>query len=339
MISRDRVRVLVGSVLTLAIVVSLGVLWWDSRYPSLYSAADMGEMAYGGGPHMSEMDMSGHHGSMEMPGSVSVRDLDTPAGRRADVVVHLAVRQGTVRLADGHTVEGYTVNGTSPGPLIEATVGQLVEVHVRSVDVTDGVAIHWHGVDVPNAEDGVAGITQDAIKPGQDHTYRWVAPHAGTFWYHSHQLSHEQVAGGLLGGILIHPSRRDPTVQDVMAVAHLYGDEETVNGRGGFTPVVAPPGQRVRVRVVNTDNGPQAVWASTPYRLAATDGYDVNQPTPIAHESVVVPAGGRVDLEVQVPSDGTAVRVAYGDTGVVIGPRGARAPNPPQPEADLDLLH
>ena len=56
-----------------------------------------------------------------------------------------------------------------------------------------GIAIHWHGVDVPNAEDGVSGITQNAIKAGKDYTYRWVAPHAGTFWYHSHQVSHEQV--------------------------------------------------------------------------------------------------------------------------------------------------
>ena len=138
-----------------------------------------------------------------------MRQLDTPKDRKADVVVHLVVRQGTVKLADGDRVQGYTVNGTSPGPLIEATQGQLVEVHVHNQDVTDGIAIHWHGVDVPNAEDGVAGITQNAIKPGQDYTYRWVAKHAGTYWYHSHQVSHEQVAGGLLGGILIHPKVPD----------------------------------------------------------------------------------------------------------------------------------
>ncbi len=129
--------------------------------------------------------------------------------------------------------------------------------------MTDGIAIHWHGVDVPNAEDGVAGITQDAIKPGEDYTYRWVAPHAGTFWYHSHQVSHEQVAGGLLGGILIHPRHSDAgRARTSVAVAHLYDGKETVNGTAGFQPVEATPGQRVRVRVVNTDNGPQGLWAS-----------------------------------------------------------------------------
>ena len=68
-------------------------------------------------------------------------------------------------------------------------------MRLHNEDVEGGVALHWHGVDVPNAQDGVAGVTQDAVKPGEDYTYRWVAPHAGTYWYHSHQLSHEQVVG------------------------------------------------------------------------------------------------------------------------------------------------
>ncbi len=336
MITRDRVRVLVGVVLTLAIVVPLGVMWWKSRLPSSYSAMDMGVVDYGGGPHSSAHS----HGSMQRTGgAVSVRDLDTPKGRKADVVVHLVARQGTVKLADGRRVQGYTVNGTSPGPLIEATEGQLVEVHVRNADVTDGISIHWHGVDVPNAEDGVAGITQNAIKPGHDYTYRWVAEHAGTYWYHSHQVSHEQVRGGLLGGILIHPQVPEAGVRDVMAVVHLYDGRETVNGHGGNSAVVAAPGQRVRVRVVNTDNGPDDMWASAPYRLVATDGYDVNKPTEVSGRSVEIPAGGRVDLELTVPRDGSALRLTDGDAGMVIGPQDAKAPNPPPPANGLDLLH
>lgn len=327
MITRDRVRVLVGIVLTLAIVVPLGVMWWSSRLPSSYSAMSMGEMDYGGGSRQ----MAAH--------PVSVRQLDTPEDQKVDVVVDLTARQGTVMLADGRKVEGYTVNGTSPGPLIEATVGQLVEVHVHNANVTDGIAIHWHGVDVPNAEDGVAGITQDAFGPGEEHTYRWVAERAGSYWYHSHQVSHVQVEGGLLGGILIRPKAPEPDVQDVVALAHLYAGEETVNGRSGFSPVVARPGQRVRVRVVNTDIGPQPVWTSAPYELVATDGYDVTEPTEVRGKAVVVPAGGRVDLETTVPADGSGVRVSYGDTGLVIGPAGAEAPRPGQPSADLDLLH
>ena len=123
-------------------------------------------------------------------------------------------REGKVKLASGATVDGYTINGTSPGPTIEATVGQLVEVRLHNDDVKDGVALHWHGVDVPNAQDGVAGVTQDAVKPGDDYIYRWVAPDAGTYWYHSHQLSHEQVSGGLFGGIVITPTTLTPDAVD-----------------------------------------------------------------------------------------------------------------------------
>ena len=69
-------------------------------------------------------------------------------------------------LASGKTVEGYSLNDRSPGPLIEATVGQLVEVRLHNESVKGGVALHWHGVDVPNAQDGVAGVTQDAVERG-----------------------------------------------------------------------------------------------------------------------------------------------------------------------------
>ena len=62
-----------------------------------------------------------------------------------------------------------------------------------------GVALHWHGLDVPNAMDGVAGVTQDAVLVGGEYVYRFVAEQVGTYWYHSHQVSHEQVIGGLFG--------------------------------------------------------------------------------------------------------------------------------------------
>ncbi len=341
MISRDRVRVLVGLAITLAIVVPLGWMWWSSLLPSSYSVMDMGYDDYGGGPrptghhHMAGM---GSGGAEQVTGGVSVTSLDTPKGTRADVIVDLSVRQGTVHLASGRTVEGYTVNGISPGPTIEATVGQLVEVHVHNQNVRGGISLHWHGVDVPNAEDGVAGVTQNSIKAGKDQTYRWIAPHAGTFWYHSHQISHEQVAQGLLGAIVIQPRTTEPGVLDTLALMHLYGGEETVNGRSRDQLVVARQGQRVRVRAINTDNGPAPVWASGPYRLRAVDGYDINEPTEVTGLSVVMPAGGRADLEVTVPEDGSAVGVQLGDSRLVIGPEGSRAARVEQPEKRLDLL-
>ena len=131
---------------------------------------------------------------------ISIADLGVAADRRADVSVDLVVRQETFDLASGRSVDGYTVNGQSPGPTIEATEGDLVEVRLSNESVPGGVTLHWHGIDVPNPMDGVAGVTQDAVMEGESFTYRFVADQVGTYWYHSHQLSHEQVQGGLLGG-------------------------------------------------------------------------------------------------------------------------------------------
>ncbi len=83
-----------------------------------------------------------------------------------------------------------------------------MEVVLRNEDVDDGVTIHWHGVDVPNAEDGVAGVTQNAVLPGESYTYRFRAEQVGTFWYHTHQVSSKEVRRGLFGAFVIEPRER-----------------------------------------------------------------------------------------------------------------------------------
>jgi len=119
---------------------------------------DMGFVDYGGGP--------GHdHGE----GTVSVADLTGPRDGEPDAAFELEARQETFELVTGERVDGYTLNGTSPGPALEVQQGDLVQVTLTNVDVPDGVTLHWHGVDVPNAEDGVAGVTQDAVGPGEEH--------------------------------------------------------------------------------------------------------------------------------------------------------------------------
>jgi FtsP/CotA-like multicopper oxidase with cupredoxin domain len=326
-VSRDRLRLLVACLATLVVVAPLAYLWQDSRLPSTYSVMDMGYLDYGGGAHV------GHH---DTAGTRSVRDLTAGTSRPADKVVRLLARKGRVTLASGRTVAGYTVNGTSPGPLIGVTQGQLLEVRLRNANVPDGITLHWHGVDVPNAEDGVAGVTQDAVGIGEEHAYRFVARQPGSYWYHSHQVSHEQVVRGLLGPLVVQPRRRDATERDVVALAHTYAGRRTLNGRSQVQ-VRAGPGQRVRVRVVNTDNGPTRTWAGAPYRVVAVDGHQVRLPTPVTDSATVVTAGGRIDVEVVAPRDGSGVRVQVGTSTAVLvgGPAGSA---PPSPARTVDLL-
>jgi FtsP/CotA-like multicopper oxidase with cupredoxin domain len=351
-VSRERLRLLLAGLATLAVLAPIGYLWQDSRLPSTYSVMDMGYVDYGGGPRPAADgpaagDAEGGHGGTGHGGTGhggtghgaagsgrSVRDLTVATDRPADRVVRLVARRQQVRLASGRLVDGYTVNGSTPGPLLRVTRGQLVEVRLHNADVPEGITLHWHGLDVPNAEDGVAGVTQDAVAPGRDHTYRFLADQEGTYWYHSHQVSHEQVVRGLLGPIVVEPESPDRAVRDVVALVHTYAGAATVDGRTSL-PVDARPGQRVRVRVINTDNGPTRAWASAPYRVVAVDGHEVHRPGPVTDRATVVTAGGRVDVEVVAPADGSGVRVQLGTgTSVQVGAPVA-APTPPSEVLDL----
>ncbi len=332
--TRERVRLLVAGVATLALLAPLAYFWQASRMPDEYSVVDMGYADYGGGQ---VSHAGGHHAG------VSVADLTADRDREADVTVDLVARQELFTLASGREVDGYTINEVSPGPQITVREGELLEVHLTNESVDDGITLHWHGVDVPNAEDGVAGVTQNAVGVGEEHTYRFVAETAGTYWYHSHQVSHEQVIRGLFGALVVQPRsadrRADRSITDVTAVAHTYTGSRTLNGAVGDVPVTAAPGSIVRVRVVNTDNGPLRAWSSQPYQVVAVDAGDVNEPTEVQDRSVTVTAGGRIDLELAVPDDGSAARVHVGgSTALVIGPDGAEAAPSNEPEEELDLL-
>ncbi|HET7688948.1 MAG TPA: multicopper oxidase family protein [Nocardioidaceae bacterium] len=313
-------RYLVGVLATLAIVGPLAYLWQQSRMPGTYNVMDMGYVDHGGGP-----TTGGHHAA-----DVSVDDLRVQDDREGDVTFVLTAREERFELASGRSVNGFTVNGTSPGPTITARVGELVEVTLRNENVPAGVTIHWHGIDVPNSQDGVAGITQDAVRTGEEHVYRFVAEQVGTYWYHSHQVSHRQVVRGLLGAVIVLPAEPDDRL-DVTALAHTYGGVRTINGEEGAVTVPATSGQVTRVRVINTDNGRIPVWSGSPYKVLAVDGYDVNEPTTVNGKLYAVPAGGRVDLEVVAPA---RVQIG-GSTALVVGEDSEPVR---QPRDTVDLL-
>ncbi len=296
---------------------------------------EMGYTDYGGGP--SSHDAGGHMGS----DAVSITDLGVPAGVKADVAVDLVVRQETFTLESGREVDGYTVNGQSPGPTIQATRGDLVEVNLVNESVPQGVTLHWHGVDVPNPMDGVAGVTQDEVPEGGSFTYRFYADRAGTYWYHSHQLSHEQVLGGLLGAVIVSPEAKKASadVVDVPALVHIYDGVRTVNGDEGDVAVDSAPGQTARVRVINTDNGPMSVWVSgADYRVVAVDGYDVHQPDTVDGAAVLVTAGGRADLEIVIPDSGARVELG-GNSAILLGSGAADVAETPIPQDFVDFLN
>lgn len=347
MVVRRNTRVVVGAVATLLLLVPLAVIWLSSLAPASYSVMGMGQAELGGGPAdglHADHDGHGWDGPPPAPGDVSVAELTGPTTGVPDVAVELVARTEQVTLTGAQAsrvgaTAAYTLNGTTPGPVIHATQGDLVQVTLVNESVAGGATLHWHGVDVPNAEDGVAGVTQDAVRVGGFHTYQFLAEDPGTYWYHSHQISHEQVRRGLFGVLVVAPSGGIAADHDVVAAFHTYGSTATLNGDTGEHRYVAGPGESVRIRIVNTDNGVLRAWvAGVPFRLTAVDGRDVNAPTPVTGEAVVVAAGGRADVEFTVPADGSAVLVAVGAAELVVGPAGAPVPVATPPAEVLDML-
>ncbi|HEX7949557.1 MAG TPA: multicopper oxidase domain-containing protein [Candidatus Limnocylindrales bacterium] len=126
----------------------------------------------------------------------------------------LTVKETAWELVPGVTTTAVTFNGTVPGPTIRVTEGDTVEIAVTN-SFAEPTSIHWHGLHVPNAQDGVGGVTQPMIEPGQTFTYTFTAPHAGTFMYHAHGTnSREQIDRGLYAPFIIDPAGGDAIKAD-----------------------------------------------------------------------------------------------------------------------------
>lgn len=220
----------------------------------------------------------------------------------------LTAQPATVRLPSGGVMDAWSFDGRVPGPVLRVRQGDLVEVTLRNRLPGQAVTIHWHGYDVPAGEDGVPGVTQNAVAPGRTHVYRFRAEDAGTYWYHSHQNSSVAVPRGLFGLLVVDPATPVPESEDHVLALHTFGTRPTLSVDGaapvdGLATLALPPGARTRLRVVNTDTRPVVLGlGGTPYRIAAVDGGDVPGATDLDGARVHLAAGGRYDLTFTVPS-------------------------------------
>ena len=140
--------------------------------------------------------------------------------------------------------------------------------------------LHWHGLDVPNDQDGVPFVTQQPIIPGETFTYEFVVPNPGTHMYHSHHNSLEQVLRGLLGSFIVEPldKRNEPIVEhDYTMVLNDSFLGFTINGRSfPYTqPLTAKVGDRIRLRYMNEGLMIHPMHLhGQPQKVIAKDGYD-----------------------------------------------------------------
>lgn len=182
-----------------------------------------------------------------------------------------------VEVFDGHTLKVWAYNGQIPGPTLRIRLGQTVRVRFTN-KLPQPTTIHWHGVRVPNAMDGVPGVTQLPVLPGETFVYEYTPKDAGTYWFHPHVRSAEQVERGLYGVLIVDDAEPLPYTQDVtwilddwrvtkegqidpnfMTRSELTHDGRvgnilTINGRTD-TELTVKPGERIRLRLLNSANG------------------------------------------------------------------------------------
>ncbi len=236
-------------------------------------------------------------------------------------------------------------DGVAPGPVLRLAQGQ--EARLRLVNrLAQPSSIHWHGIRLPNAMDGVSGLTQEPAAPGASFDYVFSPPDAGTYWYHSHNRSWEQMARGLHGMLVVteaNPPRVDhdiPLVVDdwrldkqgqiheasfgaIRDWAHggRIGNMITVNGTldPEFT---VRAGDRVRLRILNAANARIAQLGFPDHKptIIAFDGQPV-VPRPLGDRPLVVAPGQRVDLMIDMsltPGSEAPVALALRDRSIAV---------------------
>tara|TARA_R110000772_G_scaffold118901_3_gene224759 strand:+ start:873 stop:2321 length:1449 start_codon:yes stop_codon:yes gene_type:complete len=166
---------------------------------------------------------------------------------------NLEARITDIEIEEGFTTPVWTYNGVLPGPMIKAKIGDTVIVHFKN-SLPEATSIHWHGLRVPNSMDGVPGMTQDPVPPGGEFRYEFVVNDAGTYWYHPHVNSTNQVGWGLYGAFVVEDPADPEAFGDelVLLISDISIDNEGAflpeNNGGGFSKLF---GREGRVLLVN----------------------------------------------------------------------------------------
>jgi manganese oxidase len=205
------------------------------------------------------------------------------------------------------TVKAWTYNGTMPGPEIRVTEGDKVRVVIKN-ELPESTAIHFHGLIVPNAMDGVPGITQPPIKPGETFTYEFTVRNSGSHMYHSHHNATKQVGKGLLGAFVVLPKdqSKEPVVdQDITMILNDSNGGFTLNGKGfpATAPIPAKLGEKLRIRYMNEGLMIHPMHLhGIPQLVIARDGWML--PQPYMCDTVNVAPGERWDVLVDCTEPG-----------------------------------
>lgn len=260
-----------------------------------------------------------------------------PAGVRPNGVIRsfdVTAAPADVTFTDGRHLRVWAYEGMVPGPILRVRLGDTVRVRFTN-RLPQPTTIHWHGVRVPNAMDGVPGVTQPPVAPGETFVYEFTPKDAGTFWFHPHLRASEQVERGLFGVLIVDDVAPLPYTRDVVWVLDdwlltggeiapqfntrhdlmhdgRWGNVVTVNGSTAERLEVQP-GERLRLRLLNVANGRvfRPDLGGLDATVIAVDGLYTARPVdPIGFE---LAPGNRLDLDVTIPASAAGTRYAIVD--------------------------
>lgn len=290
--------------LLLLIGVTVSVYFWQMRLQKPMEI-NMVHHEHSSGA-ISEAAMHNHSATGVSCGSIVAQETSGPT-RKFDLTAARTVLQ----LDNGNKVDTWTFNGSSPGPELRVTEGERVEVTLFNKDIADGVTIHWHGINVPCSQDGIAGVTQDAVQPGEQFTYSFVASAPGTYWYHSHQMSSIQAKKGLLGSIVVQPRESSALLSSATEVSAFYQRLDStmlLNGSAKGLNIPGKAGEQVRLRLTNGDNETMIFSVDgAPFQVIAMDGHDLHEPGLLSGTIIPVGAGQRYDLLIRLPESSKVI--------------------------------
>src|SRR5690606_2510532 len=236
-------------------------------------------------------------------------------------------------LVAGHQTPVWAYGGQAPGLELRARQGDWLRVRFHN-RLPQPTTIHWHGIRVPLEMDGVPYVSQLPVLPGESFEYRFQVPDAGTFWYHPHTASAEQLGRGLVGALIV--EEREPSGfrhERTLSLKSWHVDQQGAftafsvpreAARGGTPGVLStvngthaptldlPAGQVVRLRLINLDNTLtyRLQLPGADARIYALDGNPV-EPRPLGKEYWLGP-GMRIELGVKVPAVGTELSLRNG---------------------------
>ena len=266
----------------------------------------------------------GHHELVT--GYESFLGSSTSTGQTKTFSLTAAVTQ--LSIGSGKPISVWAYNEQIPGPILRVNKGDRVKVLFQN-NLPESSTIHWHGIRVPNNMDGVPNLTQAPVEPGESFTYEFQAVDSGTYWFHPHSRTHEQLERGLYGILIVEDPEHnqvqgqqydqewvwvlddwlldsDGAIDDSFEIGDLdaggrLGNLLSINGKE-LPSYQAKTGERIRLRIINVSNARNYKLDFGPVKTSifAVDGNISAQAQNVATFDIT--PGNRIDVDLTIPA-------------------------------------